>query len=259
MNSIISLVKFFFVLFIISSYLLVSSLFYPLIKFFPIKGKLVLNKMISLVSKLLLIVLNIQVDSNYKKFPKDNFFIVGNHLSYIDILVLSSYLPTSFVTSMEMKRTPVLGQICTLAGCLFVERRSRSNIKNEISEISEALKNGINVTVFPEATSTNGEQVLPFKRSLFQAAIEAKKEVLPVTINYTAVNGERLSRANRDFVCWYGDMEFLPHLFDLCKQKVIHVDLNWELNTICTQANGLNDVLAQSFEKVSSNYNPIMA
>jgi 1-acyl-sn-glycerol-3-phosphate acyltransferase len=83
-----------------------------------------------------------------------------------------------------MKNTFFLGQICKFASCLFVERRSRGNLDQEIKEITDALNYGHNVLIFPEGTSTNGDEVLRFKRPLFNAAIFSSKKVLPATLNY---------------------------------------------------------------------------
>ena len=96
-----------------------------------------------------------------------NYLIVSNHLSYLDVLAMISVLNTRFVTSMEVKHAAGLGWITDQAGCLYVERRSRKNLKTEINEISKALEGGFYVVVFPEATSTNGDGVLRFKRPLF--------------------------------------------------------------------------------------------
>ncbi len=258
MNSITSLLKFFFTLFTIVLYFVVTSVFYIFLKKYPYGMRKILNKIIGTFSKVILLILNIKVDSNIKRINGDkSYLVVGNHLSYIDILVLNSIYPTSFVTSIEMKNTLVLGQITQLAGCLFVNRKNKSNINSEILDITNALKNDLSVTVFPEATSSNGEQVLPFKRSLFKAAIEAKRDVLPVTINYTEVDGRQLSRSNRDRVCWYGDMEFLPHLIALCRTKSVKVELNWDLENVQSYDQGVDDLKTKSFLSVFTNFYPV--
>lgn len=150
---------------------------------------------------------------------------VGNHLSYMDVLAIASHVPFCFVTSMEIKETPVLGWLCQMAGCLFVERRNKVNIHNEISEIREGLQLGLNVAIFPEATSTNGEQVLRFRRPLFVAAIDAGRPVIPFCLNYRLVGGQRIDRRLADKVMWYGDMAFVPHLWALASSGGVDVDL----------------------------------
>lgn len=155
----------------------------------------------------------------------DMKFMVSNHLSYLDILVLCSQFPTTFVTSVEIRETPFLGLITKLGGCLYVERRSRENLSTEIKELTLALNKNIPVTVFPEATSTNAEAVLRFKRPLFQASLDSKTPVSPICINYLKIDGELFDVNNRDSVCWYGDMGFIPHLWDLMGKKSVVVEL----------------------------------
>lgn len=210
--------KFAIVLTIIGSYFVVAAPLYPFIKYYPYKIKKLLSHLCGLFSRMVLFVLGVKVSlAGLENFDREkNYFIVSNHLSYLDMLIFLANFPSNFVTSMEVKETPVLGPISQLAGSLYVERRNKRNILSEIKEIEDALSNGLNVTVFPEATSTNGEQVLGFKRSLFQSAINTKLPVLPLTLNYLKVDEESLSRKNRDKVCWYGDMGFAPHLWELC-------------------------------------------
>src|SRR5689334_20228985 len=64
-----------------------------------------------------------------------NALLTGNHLTHIDVITIASQVPTCFVTSVEIKNTPFLGQICQMAGCLFVERRSRKQLHEEIGEL----------------------------------------------------------------------------------------------------------------------------
>lgn len=172
-------------------------------------------------SRIGLWILNVDVETENQNggyLPKlpENVFVVSNHMTYLDILVISSQLPCCYITSMEIKETPVLGNITDIAGCLYIERRNKDNIENEIKDISNGLQEGLNVTIFPEATSTNGEEVIRFRRPLYNAAIFARKKIQPICINYESINGEPFSLKNRDLICWYGDMDFASHLWKLC-------------------------------------------
>lgn len=149
--------------------------------------------------------------------------IASNHMSYLDVLVLAAKFPGLFVTSVEVRDMPFLGLLSRLGGCLYVERRSREGLSSEVREISSALSQGLSVLLFPEATSTNADQVLRFRRPLFQAAIDAGTKVLPVTLNYISVDRQSFQRRNRDIICWYGSMPFLSHLLEMFRQKEITV------------------------------------
>ena len=251
------LIKFVAIISAISSYFLITwpGLFF--FKKYPQQTRKVLNKIVSIYSNIVLWIVNAKVDAELKDKTYTHKLLVSNHLSYLDIMVMSSLVPSSFVTSVEMKNTPVLGQIVILAGCLFVERRNKSKIKNEIKDIEDALKSGLNVVVFPEATSTNGESVLNFKRSLFQASANTGAAVTPITINYTQINGKTVDKSNRDFVCWYGDMDFASHLWKLCHQKEIRVSIKFSENIEPTPEADTAWLRDTAYAKVSENYQPI--
>lgn len=240
-----------------ASYFITALPFYPFLLLFPYGTRKILNFIVSFYSGLALIALDIQVKTS-GDFPQghENFLIVSNHLSYLDILSLSSFFPTSFVTSVEIKKMPVLGQITQLAGCLFVERRSRAELGKEINELCEGLKSGLNITIFPEATSTDGSGVLKFKRPLFQSALKTHSPVLPLCINYLSVNGEKIGVHNRDFVCWYGSMDFFSHLWKLVQQRKIVVQIS--IGTPVGEMADDSSLAQMTYDWVSSQYVPIL-
>lgn len=246
-----------FVLTIVSFFLTTVPL-YPFFLLFPSKIRRLLVLSVSVYSRLMLRILNIKVIfkglENSQKYS--NHLIVSNHLSYIDVIMLSSELPSSFVTSKEIKSSAFLGQIVSLAGCLFVDRKNKAQIKNEISQIESALTSGLNVTIFPEATSTNGDGVLKFKRSLFESSLGAKKPVLPITINYISVSGQDVSGMNRDYLCWYGDMDFFPHFMKLLEQKEVVAEI--VVNEAFLPESMPSVELAQkSYDSVSKYFRPL--
>lgn len=192
-----------------------------------------LSRWISWMSRKTLRLLNVKVSKRESRGTQaakilNNHFIVSNHLGYLDILAIAAEMPCCFVTSVEIRETPFLGALTQFGGCLYVERRNRDNIHNEIGEVTEALKNGLNVCVFPEATSTNGDQVLRFRQPLYNAAIQSGTDVLPLCLNYTHVNCQPLSAQNRDTIYWYGDMSFLPHLWQVmgCESLSLRLDFD---------------------------------
>ncbi len=209
-------VKFFFLVSLVASFMKVSALIFPVFLLSRQTYRWISARLISFFSGLLLKVLGCRVHvEQTPKHRKNNHLIVSNHLSYLDVLVLSKIFPSCYVTSQEIRESFGLGQITTLAGCLFVERRSRSHLSKEISSITRALKAGLNVVIFPEGTSTNGDTVLRFRQPLFQAAIDSGTKVLPATINYKQLNRQPITVHNRDQLFWYGDMTFWNHFTGL--------------------------------------------
>ena len=165
--------------------------------------------------------MNIQIKATNLPGSEKNYLFVGNHMGMLDILVISSLKPTLFITSVEMQKTPGLGLLSEMGGCLFVERRNRSNIQTEIGQIREALKQGVSVVLYPEGTSTSGERILPFKKSLLTAAAGTGVPIKPMVVNYTFVDGEPMSDKHRDTVCWYGDQSFISAMWRLFSAKSI--------------------------------------
>ncbi len=207
-------------------YFLVSFLIYAFCGFNFVRARSKLTKVISITSTVGLKIIGINVVQNIHPIDLSlNHLIVSNHLSYIDVLVISRFFPSCFVTSKEMKETFFLGHLCMLGGCLFVDRKNRSNIHKEVQELTQSLQKGINVTIFPEATSTDGSALIRFKRPLFQAAIDAEAHILPICLNYKTIDNEPITLKNRDTAFWYGDMTFFSHAFKLFAHKKMTVEL----------------------------------
>ncbi len=185
-------------------------------------------------------------------------FIVSNHLGYLDALVLSSLLPVSFVTSVEIRDAFFIGWLTRLSGCLYVERRNKANIESEIIELTRALNSRLNVCVFPEATSTNGESVLRFRQPLYNAAVISGQPVLPACLNYETINNERVTPFNRDLLFWYGDMPFFSHLWNFWSIRRAQVRVTFGAPIYSTlHAETAGQLAASSHQFVSSIYRPI--
>lgn len=142
--------------------------------------------------------------------------LVANHLSDLDALAIAAAGPVVFVTSQEVLEDPLQGLLSRLSGCVFVERRSAIALRRDIRKIEALLKDGFTVALFPEGTSSDGQQVLPFKSALFDAGIRAQAILQPVCVQYRRIGGEPVSRANRDCVFYYGTMTFMGHLRRIC-------------------------------------------
>src|SRR5690554_420419 len=92
------------------------------------------------------------------KIPKPPFFFVSNHLSYVDVFILSATIKCLFVAKDEMKRWPIFGTIVSTAGMIFVNREKRSDVKRVNGEISKRISRYNGVTMFPESTTSQSEE-----------------------------------------------------------------------------------------------------
>jgi len=141
---------------------------------------------------------------------------VSNHTSYLDIMVLASLIPGSFVAKREVAKWPLFGLLAKLQRTVFVVRDRRHAVAQR-DEMTQRLVAGDALILFPEGTSNDGNRVLPFKSSLFAVAHHEiggrTLTVQPVSIAYVALDGMPLGRFLRPFYAWYGDMELAPHLW----------------------------------------------
>lgn len=221
----------------------------------PVKKKKFFSKMTSLGSKLGLYILGIHVNVCGKSVTQQikPVLQVANHMSYLDVLILSSICPSLFITSVELQNTFFLGLMARLGGSLFVERRSKTKLLQEIDRIVSVLRNGSNITLFPEGTSSNGEKVLPFKGALFLTAKRSNVEIQPVCIKYLTINGKPVGPSNRDSVFYYGDIVFFPHILKLLLVKRIEVEVTY-FDPIKTDDKDRKELVDISYAKISSKF-----
>jgi 1-acyl-sn-glycerol-3-phosphate acyltransferase len=113
-----------------------------------------------------------------------NVLVVANHISWLDIFVLNAVQPVRFVAKSELARWPVVGRMIRGVGTLFVERSRMRDARRVNGQATAALAGGDVVAVFPEGTTTDGTELLPFKSSLFEPIVEAQGHIQPVAIRF---------------------------------------------------------------------------
>ena len=153
--------------------------------------------------------------------------LICNHLSYLDIIALSSLQPCVFVAKRDVRGWPLFGWLARAAGTIFVERDCRSAAAKEVGQISLAIKSGRLVVLFPEGTSSSGSTVLPFKSSLLQAAVTARCPIAAAGIDYHLADG-----SVADEVCYWRDMTLVPHLLNLFGKKSIESTVRFSVSRL---------------------------
>ena len=156
-----------------------------------------------------LIGMRVRIDG---EIPEGPVAIVSNHLSYIDIVALWCLVPGVFVARADVADWPLIGIAGRLIDTIFIERSRKRDLLRVIPEMQAALASGRNVIFFPEGTSTKGDQILPFKSSLFEAAAREAVPVVACSLQFETAP----PAPSADWsICWWGDMEFTPHVFAL--------------------------------------------
>jgi 1-acyl-sn-glycerol-3-phosphate acyltransferase len=118
-----------------------------------------------------------------------------NHLSWIEVLAVGALRPVRMVAKREMGDWPVIGGIARRSGALFVDRAGLRGLRATVADTADALRSGADVAVFPEGTTWCGAAAGPFRRAVFQAAIDAAAAVRPVAVVLRLPNGERATAA----------------------------------------------------------------
>lgn len=183
----------------------------------------ILSDLTKAFSRFLRLILNIKavIEGQTNLLKEKGNFIISNHLGYLDGIILSSLFASVFVSKSEVKSWPLFGLMAQAGGTIFIERRSRIKSIGYVEKAVLMLKRKVNILIFPEGTSTNGERLFDFQTVHFQAPLDVAADILPVAINYNKVNAGKITSVNRDLVCWYGQISFFPHLLRVLKLKSI--------------------------------------
>lgn len=148
--------------------------------------------------------------------PKPPFFFVSNHLSYVDVFILSATIKSLFVAKDEMKKWPIFGTIASTAGMIFVNREKRSDVTRVNGEISKRISQYNGVAMFPESTTSPGYELLPFKSSLLDYPAKHQIPVYNASITYTTPDTEQEAYMA---ISWWGDVPFINHFLNLLTVK----------------------------------------
>ena len=157
--------------------------------------------------------------------------IVSNHVSWLDILVLSAICPVAFIAKKEVASWPIVGVTARLTNTIFVDRTRRQQTAEVNAEIARKLGEGDPVVLFAEGTSNDGNRVLEFRSALVGAVaqVDPAHQVLlqPVSIAYTRIQGLPMGRQHRSVVAWYGDLDFTPHFKEFVRRGPVGVTVTF--------------------------------
>ncbi len=146
-------------------------------------------------SRQLLATLNVRLhvrwDRARARSSRGPLMIVANHVSWIDPFVIDAVMPTRFVAKAEIARWPLIGWLTSRAGTVFIRRARRRDTARINERVTNVLREGAVIGVFPEGTTTDGSRVLHFHSSLLQPAVAAASPVQPIALRYLRADGSR--------------------------------------------------------------------
>jgi 1-acyl-sn-glycerol-3-phosphate acyltransferase len=161
--------------------------------------------------------------------------ILSNHVSWLDICVITSLAPVVFIAKSEVARWPVFGWLAKLQRTIFIDRQARHKTGAATQEIAGRLLGGDAVVLFAEGTSSDGTRILPFRSALVGAVHHALGTgthhtaitVQPMSLAYVGFDGLPIGRAQRERVAWYGDADLIPHFIGVLASGAIDITVSW--------------------------------
>lgn len=123
-----------------------------------------------------------------EQVPKDEpIMYIGNHRSYVDILVGYCTVPTltGFVSKDSLRRVPCISRWMYFLKCLFLNREDGKQSLQVILKGIEQIKQGFSIFIMPEGTRNHGEELLPFHEGSFKLSTKTGCAIVPVAMKNT--------------------------------------------------------------------------
>jgi lyso-ornithine lipid O-acyltransferase len=180
-----------------------------------------------------LAIIGVKVAVNGCEARERPLLIVANHVSWLDIVVLGSLAPLSFIAKSEVAGWPVIGLFARLQRSIFIERAHRHKTGEVNAAIAARLRAGDAMLLFGEGTTGDGIHVLPFRSALLGAAREALGDgdkpafVQPLAVRYVRRGGLPIGRGAMKEVAWIGDVDLAPHLVGVLSGPPIDTVVSW--------------------------------
>jgi 1-acyl-sn-glycerol-3-phosphate acyltransferase len=164
----------------------------------------------------LLRILNISTVVEGEPPPQAAGMIAANHVSWVDIFLISSVHPTRFVAKSEIRGWPAAGWIAEHAGTLFIRRDQMRDMARIDARVREILAQGDSVGLFPEGITTEGDELRKFHSSLFEPAVANRARVHPVAIRYEHPDASLCRQMS-----FIGERTFMESVGLIVRQKAV--------------------------------------
>ncbi len=161
-------------------------------------------------------ILNITPHLEGEPPPGTAAMIAANHISWADIFLISSVVPTRFIAKSEIRGWPLAGWIAERSGTLFIRRDQLRDMARMDARVRDALGEGDCVGLFPEGITTEGDELLKFHTSLFEPAIANGVRVHPVAIRYEHPDGSLCRQMS-----FIGERTFMESMGLIVRQKAV--------------------------------------
>lgn len=131
----------------------------------------------------------------------ENYIVVCNHNSYMDIPLTTPFIPgaNKTIAKAELAKVPLFG-IIYQRGSILVDRKSEKSRKDSIRKMKEVLQQGLHMCIYPEGTRNKSDAPIgPFHDGAFRLAIDTRKTIIPTLIFNTR---KVLPGSSKPFFLW---------------------------------------------------------
>ena len=173
------------------------------------------------------------------RFPERGA-VISNHTGYLDIVTFAALGRCVFVSKAEIRDWPVLGWMTTMSGTVYVERGRGGSAARAAGQMREAAEAGLPVVFFPEGTTTNGRELLPFRSGVLSEALRSGEPVTAAYVRYTLGPGNDPRATVEDDVAYWGDITLLRHIFGFLGLREVGVEVRFAEHPIVFSA-GVED------------------
>jgi 1-acyl-sn-glycerol-3-phosphate acyltransferase len=189
--------------------------------------------------------------------------IVSNHISWLDIPVLASLTPLCFIAKREVASWPFISWLAKLQRTIFIDRTRRAAVAETRKQILQRLEAKERVVLFAEGTSSDGNQVLPFKSPLFAAiepdgANESGYKIQTCAIVYTHIHGLPMNRQQRPAIAWYGDMDMPSHAWGVLKGGPLDVHVRLGEPVSIVEVGDRKSLANHAYERVRYDFSQLL-
>jgi 1-acyl-sn-glycerol-3-phosphate acyltransferase len=208
------------------------------------------NFIVQTWAKMVAMIMNLKMRAQGQP-PGPPFFLASNHLSYLDVIAYFTQVHCVFVAKADLAGWPVFGFLAKSANTLFIDRNSKKDIPRVNALIEKAIHESDGVIMFPESTSTEGREVLPFKSSLLAYAADKNFPVSYATIHYRTGRSDPPAYLA---VCWWGDMTFGGHFLDMLKLSRIEATITFGASRV--QGRDRKNIAQQLWNQINQQFVP---
>lgn len=211
--------------------------------------------------KVAMMVLGIRLHVEGEFVSDRPLLLASNHCSWLDIILIASVIPASFIAKSNLRMWPIVGQMAWLQRTIFIDRHARLAAGKQSDKIAKRLGKGKNevLVLFPEGTTSDGISIFPFKSSLFESIPAALSKgdlmnimVQPMAIMYTRIHGLPIGHQWRHKVVWAGDRTLLEGILTLFRSGALDVTIRLGAPIICDSDMNRKEIAKRSYDAVRS-------